>query len=89
MKKLYILTLLLTGCANTHEQVLTDTIANIDTARQSLAPLVTANCMIASEALPVFKPELLKTTKTICDLLNGANEAFKAMPLVTIAPPAK
>ena len=79
------------GCANTqtHMQALTDAIANIDVARQSLAPLVTANCVVASEALPLIKPELLKTTKTICDLLNGANEAFKALPLVTIVPPAK
>ena len=87
MKKLIIFAalLMMTACvsAPTHEQVLTETIASVDTARQSLAPIVTADCAIASEAMPVIKPELLSTTKMICDLLNSANAAFNAMPKTT------
>jgi uncharacterized lipoprotein len=51
MKKTILLTalMLLTACsANpTHEQVLTDTIASVDNARQTIAPLVNAICSMA------------------------------------------
>lgn len=85
MKKIILMALLLTGCANqaTHLQTLENTISAIDTARQTIAPIVSSDCSIINDVNIFIDPSLKATTTAICTLLNSANSAFNNMPKAT------